>query len=1053
MLHHPLHIYRASAGSGKTFTLAVNYIRLLIEHPDAYRHILAVTFTNKATAEMKQRIIGKLYGIAHHLDDAEPYFKEIQEKTRMEESLIRQRAETALSLLIHDYSHFRVETIDSFFQSILRGLARELHLGMGMTIELDTKRVISDTVDILLRELSADDPTLLWIVRYIGDEMKEGKHWNITDKVKQFAKNIHNDNYQRHADKLRQQLEKQDTVNALRDQLIASRNAAISPIANQVKSFFELLEAHNLTPEDFSYGKSGVCGYYLKLRDGNYNNPLSGRALTASQDPKAWAAGKSPRKKEIDQLAASHLIPHILQTEQARSQGIYTINTCNLVLSHLYQLQLINAIHDRMQQLNRDENRFLLADTCGMLSQMQSGDSSFVFEKLGYYIHHIMIDEFQDTSRMQWDNFLPLLREGLSQGKDSMLVGDVKQAIYRWRGSDWRILNEEVNDTLRLYTPGDAHKLDINRRSQPEIVKFNNKLFKNCNSIFEQELGNDYAQPLLRAYADVEQEYKEGDGGYVRIVNIDHAKEESADEAMCREVLRTIEELHTAGIRDNEIALLLRTNTQIQLLVDYFAQTNPSIHLFSSDAYRLDSSIAAGMLTDAMRWIADPAQQLALARLAINYHQRILGDDTTFSDILAAKADGYGLPEMLIHQADRLCLMPLYELAEELYRILQLQCIDDENDYLLAFFDRLLAFCSTNNDIKAFIKHWDDDMGATSIPAGEKTHGIEAMTIHKSKGLEFHTVIIPYCEWELNKHSGILWAEQDEAPFNLLDVIPIPYSEIMMESRYATEYREEYLQQLVDSYNLLYVACTRPKNNLIILKSASKCSIAKGKKMNNVAQLITQALQSSDSDTIEYGVLDTSHKGSVATTNRLEAPPAPTAVTMHSEALRNKFRQSNLSMRYIHRGENEEQSAYIDQGTLLHALFSMIRTSDDVDRAIAQMIRDGLIANADERHKIENIVRRALTHPKAAEWFSGRYELFNECSIIYQKDDGTIGTMRPDRVMNDGHAFTVVDFKFARPCGEHAEQVSRYVTQIRTMGHQQVEGYLWYVYENKIVPV
>lgn len=392
MNNHYLHIYKASAGSGKTFTLAVNFIRLLIEQPDNYRHILAVTFTNKATAEMKQRILGKLYGIAHGLEDSEIYFQEVQKVTGLGENLIRERASQALTMLIHDYSHFRVETIDSFFQSVLRGLARELNLGTGMTIELDTKRVISEGVDLLLRELSADDPTLLWIEKYIGSEMDDGKHWNITDSLKDFARNIHDETYQQQADNLRAQLQDADIIRTLRKQLTEERRHAKENIDTQVDSFFKILEQNTLTIDDLSYGASGVCGYYIKLRNGDYNTEFTNRTADASLRAEAWASAKSPHKKEIVALASHTLMQHLNDTEKIRLREVRTINTCDLVLRHLYQLQLINIIHDRILQLNREENRFLLADTCRMLSQMQTGDSSFVFEKLGYYIRHIMID-------------------------------------------------------------------------------------------------------------------------------------------------------------------------------------------------------------------------------------------------------------------------------------------------------------------------------------------------------------------------------------------------------------------------------------------------------------------------------------------------------------------------------------------------------------------------------------------------------------------------------------------------------------------------------------
>ena len=1065
--NHYLHIYKASAGSGKTFTLAVNFIRLLIEQPDNYRHILAVTFTNKATAEMKQRILGKLYGMAHSLPDSEAYYEEVRRATGLGESLIRTRAAQALEMLIHDYSHFRVETIDSFFQSVLRGLARELNLGTGMTIELDTKRVISEGVDLLLRELSADDPTLLWIEKYIGSEMDEGKHWNITDSLKDFARNIHNETYQQQADNLRIQLQDADIIRTLRKQLTEERNRAKKAIDTQVASFFELLNQNALTVDDLSYGASGVCGYYLKLRAGEYNTEFTPRTTDASLRPEAWATAKSPRKKEIIALATHTLMSHLNDTERLRAREIHTINTCDLVLRHLYQLQLINIIHDRILQLNREENRFLLADTCRMLSQMQTGDSSFVFEKLGYYIRHIMIDEFQDTSRMQWDNFLHLLREGLSQGNESMLVGDVKQAIYRWRGSDWCILNGEVHHELGLYTPREAHRLAVNRRSMREIVEFNNHLFDRCNTLLTDLLGKEHAAPLIQAYNDVEQEHKEEREGYVRVVDVAHEKGENADEVMCREVLHTIEELLASGISEKHIALLLRTNTQIQRIVDYMAIHAPTIHIFSADAYRLDAATSVSMLVDTLRWIADPEQSVALLQVAVHYHRNVLADELSAADIITLRPEGYGLPETLITHHTALQQMPLYELTEQLYRTLQLHRIADEDGYLMAFFDQLSSYCTTKaGGIKEFIRYWDDELKRKSIPAGG-ADGIEAMTVHKSKGLEFHTVIIPHCEWDLNTHGDTLWIAANDSLPTPLATNPIPYCEAMKHSAFAEAYHEEYLQQIVDSYNLLYVACTRPKANLIILKSTSKSTIAKGKVMNNVAQLITAALGSNAEGMLEYGTLaipmgKNDNEDNNEKANPLEARPEPLSVTMRSEELRMHFRQSNLAKRFIAQAKEEFSTtatdkqesksptlSFLDRGLLLHELFAMIRTAADVPAAIARMLRDGLIDTATQ-HEIERIVHRALTLPQAADWLSGKYELFNECTILYRDETGTVHRMRPDRVMTDGERFIIVDFKFARERDEHHDQVKEYIQQLHRMGHTHVEGYLWYVYENRV---
>ena len=1072
MDNHYLHVYKASAGSGKTFTLAVAYICLLIERPDAYRHILAVTFTNKATAEMKNRILGKLYALANNTPDGAPYLEEVKRRTKLSETVIRQRAAEALTLLVHDYGHFRVETIDSFFQSVLRALARELDLGTGMNIELNTRKVMAEAVDLLLRELKAGDATLEWIVEYISEQMDEGKRWNITDELKDFANNIHSEEYQRNATLLSQQLESATFLRELRKHLALKRKEAIERIQGRASDFFALLDKLGCSIEDLSNKHAGACGYYLKIQKGEYATTLPARAQAAADGPEGWVSKSSKRYDELIEKAAEHLVPHINDTHRLCQECVPVVYTCDLIMHHLYQLQLIDIIHDRVLRLNREENRFFLADTCQMLSRMQTGDSAFVFEKLGYYIEHIMIDEFQDTSRMQWDNFYPLLLEGLSHGKRSLIVGDVKQAIYRWRGSDWRILNEELTRKLDHYTPAEAHHLDTNRRSCEEIVQFNNRLFNRCNTLLTELLGEEHATPLKQAYADVEQKWNpHNKGGYVRITNVKHDTDETASEAMCRETAAIIHELRKLGTADSDMAILVRNNRHITHMVDYMAQHHPDIHIFSAEAYLLGASTAVGMIVNAMRYIDNHRQQHALAHLAIDYHRYILADTLTPADILELQDTGYGLPEEFIGQQSQLQQTPIYELAETLYRILALDKIDREGGYIMAFFDRLLSWSAdTAGNLNEFLHYWDDELHAMAIPAGA-SEGIEAMTIHKSKGLEFNTVILPYCEWELTKYGTTLWVQTDDPIAQGIATIPVRYSQKMQQSLFAPHYDEEHLQQIVDSYNLLYVACTRPKKNLFILKGAGKVGEEKKKKsntstpLNTVAQLIEQALPSEEEVYLEFGQLECGEAASSAThdtqcLNPFEAQPQPIPVSMHSEPLTVNFRQSNLSKRFV-ASETTHTDSYLDRGLLLHELFSRMNTAADAPDAIAALATQGLIGDEAQQREISRIVSRLLEHPQAADWFSGKYELFNECSIIYtpgtmppdslcNAPDMQTHTLRPDRVMQLGERIIVVDFKFARPSEEHKKQVARYMELLYNMGHSHVEGYVWYGYENRI---
>ena len=526
-------VYKASAGSGKTFTLAVEYIKHLIINPHAYRQILAVTFTNKATAEMKERILTQLYGIWKGAPSSEAYLERIKNyklKIKGEggggltDKEIRQRAGIALQYMLHDYSRFRVETIDSFFQSVMRNLARELELSPNLNIELNNSEVLSDAVDSLIEKLTPTSPVLAWLLDYIDERIRDDKRWNVSNEVKSFGRNIFDESYIERGEKLRQCLRTPNTLKLYRDVLRDMETEALEQMTSFYDQFEGELEGHALTPEDLKGGARGIGSYFRKLRDGRLSDKdvLNATLQNSLADAKNWATKTSSRKDDIICLAKTSLIPLLQEAERMRPQRNRTLNSCRLSLQHLNKLQLLNHIDEEVRTLNREHNRFLLSDTNALLHKLvREGDSSFVFEKIGANIRNVMIDEFQDTSRMQWDNFRLLLLEGLSQGADSLIVGDVKQSIYRWRNGDWGILNSLGNKELNLNSfPVRVETLKTNRRSETNIIRFNNQVFTAAidylNALHLNELKED-CLPLKRAYADVVQESpKSTEYGYVK---------------------------------------------------------------------------------------------------------------------------------------------------------------------------------------------------------------------------------------------------------------------------------------------------------------------------------------------------------------------------------------------------------------------------------------------------------------------------------------------------------------------------------------------------------
>ena len=1047
-------VYKASAGSGKTFTLAVEYIKHLIADPRAYRRILAVTFTNKATAEMKERIVQTLYALWTNDPSATAYLHCLQAELpalhlSLTEEEIRQRAGNALLYMLHDYSRFRVETIDSFFQSVMRNLARELELSPNLNIELDSDKVLSDAVDSLIEGLTPASPVLPLLLDYIYERIADDKRWNVSDEVKAFARNIFNEGYVERGEMLRAKMRHPQAVRLYKDLLKGMAEKSLKQMADKGKRFEEILEAHNLSAEELRGGRNSIGGYFRKLKAGKLTDkdmPLAtlSKSLNSANN---WATQQSPRRKEIIALAEQELIPLTEEAERLRPLAAYTVSSCTLSLRHLDKLQLLNHIDEEVRRLNHEANRFLLTDTNALLHNlMAEGDSSFIYEKLGSSICHVMIDEFQDTSRMQWDNFRLLLAEGLSQGHDSLIVGDVKQSIYRWRNGDWTILNglKPGNGSLNQYIK--VKTLAVNRRSEALIINFNNRFFTAATEYFNtlhlKEL-KESCQPLLEAYADVvQQSPKAEEKGHVKIHLLQAEEAEDYKQQTLEALGNEVRRLLAEGIRLNDIAILVRKNKNIPPIADYFDK-ELGVPIVSDEAFRLDASTVVSSLVDAVRYLAAPQDSIARALL--------LSDLGLWVDA--------PLPSELTARQEELSLMPLYELLEELYSLLALNRIQGQDAYLFAFFDAVASFLQDHSsDLADFIRYWDETLCGKTIPGGE-VEGIRIFSIHKSKGLEFHTVLIPYCDWKLENETNnqLIWCTPSERPYNELDLVPVTYSSSMASSTYRSAHLQERLQLWVDNLNLLYVAFTRAGKNLI-------CWGRDGQK-STVSELLAAVLPeiarqgtgqwSEEDHTFEYGTPHPSIPAtaqSAQTANRLLQKPDKLAVQMVSTHPAVTFRQSNRSADFI-AGLGEEEAAHrmIDRGRLLHTLFASIKVLEDIDPAVDRLIAEGIIAEKETEDEIRQLVHQAFSLPEVQDWYSGKWRLFNECEIIWQ-ENGQLKTRRPDRVMMHDGETLVVDFKFGKPNKKYNRQVQDYMDLLVRMGADpaSIQGYLWYVDEEII---
>ena len=1108
-----LTVYRASAGSGKTFTLAVEYISLLVKDPENYQHILAVTFTNKATQEMKMRILSQLYGIANSLQSSQQYFNKVKEKTNMPDAVIRNNARAALTLLIHRYNNFRILTIDAFFQQVLRNLAHELGQTANLRVDLNNEEITEKAVDQMIESLEKGQPVLQWISTYINNSIEDDNGWNIIGKIKTFGTNIFKDFYKAHEANLKEQLSNADDFKVYETTLRKRRNDIRKTFNSKAKSILNEIKNANLDiPSNYR------SGLYKYLTDSAIapltNKPLKAGVLKANESPQNWTSSKCAKadKQQIQTLAAEVLSAQLSELIAYNNDNWNEFQSIQLTLSHLSELRLLHAIADAVDNLTKDTNRFMLSNTQALLKELiADSDTPFIFERIGARLKHVMIDEFQDTSTIQWQNFQVLLANCMAQElSQNLIVGDIKQSVYRWRQGDWGILNNIeksfAHQKIRLET------LDYNYRSEKRIIDFNNAFWEQCVANTAKEVAQDDAEKaeiVQKAYEDVAQKtHKTTENGFVKI-SLYPSK--VMKDAVLEELIETIKELFNNGYggkNQSKIAILVRSKSNIQDIVNALLQSfGNEINIVSDEAFRLDASLSVNIIVSAMHLLTHPDDVLTRGKLVKLYNQEVLKKPLTDTDLLVSINESNNidtknidkkerrklateqqmaklnsqLPPEYVANRELLLGLPIVDLVDKLFMLFGLDQLEGQSSYICTLYDTLNDFLKDHTaDIDDFINEWENSLSSKTIQSDE-IEGIRIMTIHKSKGLEFDNVIIPFCNWEMEK-KGTLWCETKNkpAPYNKLPLLPIDFSrDKLIGTVFEDDYKEEHFQNIVDNLNLLYVAFTRASKNLFVFglrqRKTTLDNIAKGTPPGNRSYAIELALRQvseqlqgsslSFPDDIgseihfEYGTLapETHEKEHAVADNPFLIKPDKHIVSIATYPQAATFKQSNKSIEFV-KGEDvdpSDRTRYIKIGNVLHQLFSTIYTTADIPTRLNELEQQGIIYNdeitsAQLRTRIED----AITNPQVQEWFSKRWQLYNECTILeYNKDTNEMEEHRPDRVMTDGKEFVVVDFKFGKEREEYKKQVQQYMEILIRMGHKKVSGYLWYVVKNNVVEV
>ncbi|MCQ2267048.1 MAG: UvrD-helicase domain-containing protein [Bacteroidaceae bacterium] len=1038
-----LTIYKASAGSGKTFTLAAKYTAFLLSGDEmAHAHLLAVTFTNKATGEMKERILRSLYSIAHGQNPNDGFLKLVREHltgrvAQMSLDDLRKRAQRCLSDLIHDYDHFTVQTIDSFFQSLLANLAHELGLPANFRVQINDKEVYARAVDNIMARIGAEkltDPSDVklrhWVRDFIRLRIGDDKGWEINHELKNFASQLSTDAYIGHAEELSAAMNNMEALRDFEQELRKQEATLKQMVVNKAK------EVHDHILQQS--GCDDVAEAYVKLFKGNYPNHF----VPYIRDIISGDVNREPAKSILKYCDKGTAIGgEIRALEDLRTQLAPRVNSFMLARRNINELRLLADIAREVDKINEEENHFMLGNTPVLFDRLIGDtDAPFVMERAGNRFEHIMIDEFQDTSPIQWRNFEKLLINNIAQGQESLIVGDVKQGIYRFRGGDWRKLTE-----LSVNNPKNTHNLDTNYRSAEHVIGFNNAIFAQMPQTMQVPWPD-----------DAKQQTNSQRGGYVRV--------RYNDEDLLEDVASQIRMLRDEqGLSLSQIAILIRNNHDADELIDHFRLHHNDLRLISSESFYLRSSRAVQRLMAALRYLRDVGHKAEEKDLI---SQTYLEQESP-------------LPEAFVEQRVQLARRPLYELCETIIEMFQLTQCEDETPFLFYFLDQVLEYLEENpSNLHDFVAYWDEALSGKSIPGGE-SDAIRIITIHKSKGLAFHTVLMPFFDWRTIKYrpDNILWCDCKEAPLDYLPILPIHPQAEMGNSVFADEYNEDREAQQIENLNLVYVAFTRAEHNLLVWASCNQAkekpskSTSKKDSAPTVGEVLYGTLQAvcssesiplscereNDCLTYTYGsphleAVSKQEQGSKESTNPFAYVASDETVRFTPCQRSFRFRQSSKAREFFTPLTDAEEG-YRHDGTLLHDIMSRIQTTDDITAALQWAQREGL-ATAEwvERHR--SFITSRVTSPRTRDWFSSRWQVYNEQAIICPHPTRPmLTTRRPDRVITDGERTVVIDFKFARHNANHYLQVEQYCQLLREMGHQHVEGYLWYVYNNEIVEV
>ncbi|MCI0752092.1 MAG: UvrD-helicase domain-containing protein, partial [Flammeovirgaceae bacterium] len=1055
---------------------AKEYLKLALSHKSHYfRHILAVTFTNKSTQEMKDRILAYLDDFAN--GKSNELAGELMDELRIDENTFKERSQEVQREILHNYSQFSISTIDAFFQRVIRSFTRESGLVGDYRLEVDQDLVLEEVIDDLIDELGNNKELTEWVVEFAKENLENDKAWDVRQSLRDFAQQIFREEFKEIEQDIINETNDHNFFKSLKSKLWQTKNFFLGKVTAPAQEALQIMHQAGWAVSEISWGKnSGLFNFFEMFASGkslsDYKEP-SDRIRNYFSVAKNWPSKTTRKADEIKRTAEVKLIPILQTLIDAFDKHFEQSLSAEVALKNMYVFGLIADISRKLSDYKKENNLMLLADAPKFLNKViDDSDTPFIYEKVGSFYRNFLIDEFQDTSGYQWRNFFPLITNSLDQGYRSIVVGDVKQAVYRWRGGDLKLLQQEVEKQIGKNRV-ETSELDTNYRSASLIVDFNNTLFKQAASMVATRTSESLPQA---AFNDVAQQVSKKDTkGFVQIQFIREEDPNNDSPALptgqagsrqgwkemaLERIPAHLEHLQGLGIRLSDIAILVRKNDEGQKIASYLLQYKNSekakpkclYDVISNELLRLDGAASVNLLLAAMRYLLNAEDAIARAQLAYEF-ARLREPERTLREVFTVSNQvnfENNLPEAFTKSKAWLKKLPLFELTETLIDIFTIKDIQGELAYLQAFQDVVLEFYSRErNDLGAFLEWWEVYRDKKSLQVSGDVNAVQIVTVHKSKGLQFKYVLIPFCSWAMDHEQfkePLLWVKSDEHPFKEAGYLPVKYSSKLKESYFGDFYLHEYVRTYLDNLNLLYVAFTRAENALMVTAPHPKNRDQK----YSVARLIYECINatielkenwSDSTQQIKIGELIAEREKNEPAINSLNLQ------AYHTSRWRDKLVIKKSSSVFFEEFDKEAFEK-VQHGLRMHAVLSRIHYAEELDDVMNAIVIEGLIL-IQEKDSLKSQMKELLNQDQVGDWFSKAWSVRTEIPILLPGGDES----RIDRLMIRDKKAVVVDFKTGERSKRDINQVLDYIKTLHKMNFTDVEGYLLYLRDGEVVNV